>query len=239
MAEEAARLGAEIEQWLRQPRAEPLRQGIRVVLAGPPNSGKSSLLNHLAGRDRAIVSPEAGTTRDVIEAPVAWEGMPFLLVDTAGLRSEADGIERVGIERAEQQIGDADLLLWLGPPDDAPDHPRVLRLHSQVDRADRQLVPGGSLAVSAVTGVGIGELIRHLIVLGRDLLPAADAVPLNSRQADALAEVASALESMSTEHLELAAEALRQARSALNRVTGQAGVEDVLDALFGRFCLGK
>jgi tRNA modification GTPase len=234
----AQRLGAEIEEWLQRPRAEPLRTGIRVVLAGPPNSGKSSLFNHLAGRDKAIVSPEAGTTRDVIEAPIAWHGLPFLLVDTAGIRSEAEGLERTGIERAEQQIGGADILLWLGAPELAPRHPRLLRLHSQADRPDRQQVPEHSLAVSVVSGAGLGELTAQLVHLAKGLLSGADATPLNERQAAALADVATALTMVSAEHAELTAEMLRQARSALDRVTGQTGVEDVLDSLFGRFCLG-
>jgi tRNA modification GTPase len=235
----AQRLGAEIEEWLQRPRAEPLRTGIRVVLAGPPNSGKSSLFNHLAGRDKAIVSPEAGTTRDVIEAPIAWHGLPFLLVDTAGIRSEAEGLERTGIERAEQQIGGADILLWLGAPELAPRHPRLLRLHGQADRPDRQQVPEHSLAVSVVSGAGLGELTAQLVHLAKGLLSGADATPLNERQAAALADVATALTMVSAEHAELTAEMLRQARSALDRVTGQTGVEDVLDSLFGRFCLGK
>jgi tRNA modification GTPase len=236
---DAEQLGAEIAEWLQRPRAEPLRDGIRVVLAGPPNSGKSSLLNHLTGRDKAIVSPEAGTTRDVIEAPIAWQGVPFLLVDTAGIRSEAAGIERTGIERAEQQVGNADILLWLGAPENAPDHPRLLRLHSQVDLPERRSVPENSLAVSVVSGTGLDELVHLLLELAKSLLPDPGAVPLNTRQAAALCHVAVSLASASTDHPELTAEVLRQARADLDLVTGQTGVEDVLDALFGRFCLGK
>lgn len=239
LAKAALRLGEEVQQWLARPRAEPLRQGIRVVLAGPPNAGKSSLLNRLVGLDRAIVSPEAGTTRDVIEVPVALAGQPFLFIDTAGIRDEASGVERTGVARAEQQLAAADILLWLGSPATPPPHPRVLLVHSRADLPERRCVPPASLAVSTVTDIGMNELVERLIGLAAELLPTDGHVALNVRQAEALATAASSLAMVDPCSPELTAEALRQARAHLDRVTGRTGVEDVLDVLFARFCLGK
>jgi tRNA modification GTPase len=175
----------------------------------------------------------------VIEVPVSFAGIPFLLIDTAGLRTGGGAIESVGIQRAEQQIAAADVVLWMGRPEVAPDHPRIIRLHGQVDRLDRHDIPPGSLAVSSITGAGLESLVEQLTILGRTLLPEADVVALNDRQAKALREVADAVSSASPKELELTAEAFRQARSAIDRVTGSAGVEDLLDSLFRRFCLGK
>ena len=238
LAAEARGLRDELMEWLARPRAEPLREGIRVVLAGPPNAGKSSLLNALAGEDKAIVTPVAGTTRDVIEVPVAASGVPFILVDTAGLRQSSDVVERIGVERAQGHVRAADILLWLGDADQAPEHPNLLLLHPRADLPGRGAGAAGSLPVSALTGEGLEELWSELIARARQLLPAEGAAALNRRQAEAIAEAAEWLGHVSPD-LVLTAEALRGARAALHRVTGRAGMEDVLDALFGRFCLGK
>ena len=125
----AARLAALVRAFddlLAAPRVERLRDGVRVVVAGPPNAGKSSLVNALAGEDRAIVTSIAGTTRDVVEVPVALGGIPLVLVDTAGLRSSDDEVERIGIARARREIERADILLWLGAREDQPAHPCAL-----------------------------------------------------------------------------------------------------------------
>nr|WP_294167992.1 tRNA uridine-5-carboxymethylaminomethyl(34) synthesis GTPase MnmE [uncultured Sphingomonas sp.] len=235
----AQRLARELRAWLDQPRAERLKEGVRVVLAGPPNAGKSSLLNALAGDERAIVTELAGTTRDVIEVPLALNGMPLLLVDTAGLREAGDGVEQIGIRLAEQQISMADLLLWLGEPADVPAHPSPLIVHAQADRPERRVAPLGSLAVSAVTGAGLEELRSQLLVRAAALLPQEGQVALNQRQAAALEQVVQALNTASPGDVVLTADALRVARQALERLSGSAGIEEVLDALFGRFCLGK
>ena len=132
-----AALHAEWMGWLARPRAERLHDGIRVAIAGPPNAGKSTLINALAGRDAAIVSPMAGTTRDIIEVPLALSGMPFRIADTAGLHEgTGDLVEAEGMARARAWIDCADLLLWLGNPAEAPTHPGLCRVAAQADRAE-------------------------------------------------------------------------------------------------------
>ena len=237
LAADAQALASELGDWLARPRAEPLKEGVRVVVAGPPNAGKSSLVNALADSDKAIVTAIAGTTRDAIEVPLAIDGVPILLVDTAGLRDSDDVVEAIGVTRAEGQIQRADILLWLGEPDEAPAHPRLVRLHAQADiRAD---APVGSLAVSAVTGTGLADLATRIVAAARQLLPAEGEVALNRRQAGELAETHAALAEITGTDLVRTAEGLRIARGAFDRLDGRSGVEDMLDALFGRFCLGK
>lgn len=231
-------LAGELEAWLRRPPVERLREGIRVVIAGPPNSGKSSLLNVLAGREAAITSAIAGTTRDLVEAPTAIGGAPFLLIDTAGLRDSEDAIETIGVERARASLAATDLILWLGDPDGAPDRERTILVHAKAD-----MVPAdgrADIAVSAKTGAGVDALVELLVARSRALLPAEGEVAINARHRAALAEVREWLgEAEAAQDPLIVAEALRQARVALDRVTGRAGVEDMLDALFGRFCIGK
>ena len=237
LAADAQALASELGDWLARPRAEPLKEGVRVVVAGPPNAGKSSLVNALADSDKAIVTAIAGTTRDAIEVPLAIDGVPILLVDTAGLRDSDDVVEAIGVTRAEGQIQRADILLWLGEPDEAPAHPRLVRLHAQADiRSD---APVGSLAVSAVTGTGLADLATRIVAAARQLLPAEGEVALNRRQAGELAETHAALAEITGTDLVRTAEGLRIARGAFDRLDGRSGVEDMLDALFGRFCLGK
>jgi len=233
----AAAILGEIDTILARPPAERLRDGIRVVLAGPPNAGKSTLLNALAGRDAAITAPSAGTTRDVIEAPVAIDGIAYVLTDTAGLRAGTDTIERIGIERAEAAIEAADILLWLGPPSDCPPHPAALRIHPRADLAPNA-PPDSDLALSAVTGQGLGALVALLGERAARLLPREGDLAVNGRQREALRDCAAALRDPPTDPI-LLAESLRAACRALDRITGRAGVEDMLDALFGRFCIGK
>ena len=131
--ERLADLGDEIGAALSNPPAERLRDGIRVVIAGPPNAGKSSLLNALIGREAAITSSIPGTTRDLVEAPAAIGGIPFLLVDTAGLRESEDEIESIGIERARTSLLVADLILWLGDAQDAPTDGTVILVQPKAD----------------------------------------------------------------------------------------------------------
>jgi tRNA modification GTPase len=237
LAGEARRLAAELAEWLARPRAEPLKEGVRVVVAGPPNAGKSSLVNALAQSDKAIVTAIAGTTLDAIEVPLAIAGVPVLLVDTAGLRTSDDVVEAIGVSRAEGQIGRADIILWLGDEVQAPAHPRLIAIHAQSDR--RGKAPAGLLGVSAVTGDGLGELARRIVAAARTLLPAEGELALNRRQATELADARDALTAHEGSDLVRTAEALRLARSAFDRLSGRAGVDDMLDALFGRFCLGK
>ena len=240
LARDCGDLASELKAWLERPRIEPLKDGVRVVVAGPPNVGKSSLINAIAGQERAIVTDTPGTTRDHIEVPLALDGMPILLTDTAGLRESDEVVERIGIDRARSLVESADVLVWLGEPDEAPRHPRLIRVHARSDLAGRHEAPASSIAVSSVTGEGLNSLLAHVAELTRTLLPAEDAIALNRRQASELAEAHGALDAAApTTDSVLLAEHLRSARAAFDRLTGQAGVEDVLDALFARFCLGK
>ena len=237
---ECGALAKELAQWLGRPRSDPLRDGLLIVLAGPPNSGKSSLLNALVGYERAIVTDLPGTTRDHIEVAAALGGVPVRLTDTAGLRDSDEPVERIGVERARRLVELADVLVWLGEPGRAPDHPRLIRVHSRADLADRGPAPPDSLAVSAVTGLGREALTAAIAKHARSLLPAEGQLALNRRQADCLGEARDALViAAGTGDLVIVAEALRSARAAFNRLTGRAGVEELLDGLFGRFGLGK
>jgi len=233
-----AALEAELIEWLARPRIEPLKDGVRVVVAGPPNAGKSSLVNALVGEERAIVTAIPGTTRDHIEVPLALVGIPLLLTDTAGLRETDDEVEAIGVSRAESLIDAADVLLWLGEPEAAPSHPRTLKVHAKADIGGP--APVGSAAVSSITGHGLSELLGQIGALASALLPAEDAISLNRRQAAHIEEAADALDGAArAPDVVVIAECLRDARGAFDRLTGRAGVEDVFDAVFARFCLGK
>lgn len=234
------RLAAEIAALLDQPPAERLKEGVRVVIAGPPNAGKSSLLNALTGRDAAIISDVAGTTRDVIEAPIAIGGIPFLLTDTAGLREGGDAVERIGVDRARKRIEEADLLLWLGEPDFSPSGAHVIRVHAKSDLPGRGVPAGEAIAVSALRGDGIAMLIERISQEAERLLPMEGEVAANVRQRAAMELCLAQLRAIEIEEdLLVVAEMLRLARGALDEITGGAGVEDMLDSLFGRFCIGK
>jgi tRNA modification GTPase len=239
LAGEAKALADELGEWLARPRAEPLKEGVRVVAAGPPNAGKSSLVNALAESEKAIVTDIPGTTRDAIEVPLAIGGVPLVLVDTAGLRATGDTVERIGVARAEAQLGQADIVLWLGEPGESLSGEHVIRIHARADLLGRGEVPSGSLPVSAVTGQGLAELAERIVSEARNLLPAEGQLALNRRQAAQIAEAKAALAGVEDADLVAIAESLRLARSAFDRLSGRAGVEDMLDALFGRFCLGK
>lgn len=237
-ADEVRALAGEMEALLARPPAERLRDGVRVVIAGPPNAGKSSLLNALAQRDAAITSPIPGTTRDLIEAPMALDGLPYLLIDTAGLREGGiEEVERIGMERGRASLAAADLVLWLGDPADSPDRERTILVRSKCDLAEVGHGPG--IPVSAVTGAGLPSLIEIMAERARNILPAERDVVANARQRESLGLAARYLRNASGTDMVLAAEALRQARVELDRITGRAGVEDMLDMLFGRFCIGK
>lgn len=237
---DCAALGDELRAWLDKARVEPLKDGVLVVVAGPPNAGKSSLINVIAGSERAIVTDVPGTTRDFIEVPLSLGGVPVRLTDTAGLRQTNDQVEAIGVDRAGKLIEAADVLVWLGNSDDAFAHPRRLLVHAKADLSGREIGPDGSVPVSAVTGQGIALLLEEVGRLARSVLPSEDAIALNRRQAEHIAEAAAALDETAAGHdVVLIAESLRRARAAFDRVTGRAGVEEVLDTLFGRFCLGK
>jgi tRNA modification GTPase len=236
---DARTVASAIEAALGVPAVDRLRDGIRVVLAGPPNSGKSTLLNALARREAAIVSPIAGTTRDRIEVPVSRAGIPFVLTDTAGLRdSTGDVIEAIGIDRAGQAIAGADLVLWLG--DENPPEDRMLWLHARADVAGREDMPvGAALAVSAETGAGVQQIWELLVSRSAALIPGATDMALNQRQRSHCQEALEALGDIGASDELVVADALRRANVALARITGDVGIEAMLDALFSRFCIGK
>lgn len=233
-----ASLSGELSGWLARPRAELLREGYRVVLAGPPNAGKSSLFNVLTESEAAITAPTEGTTRDVLERGVALAGVPFTFVDTAGLRKDTpDAIEAIGIARAEAELARADLVLWLGPEGGGPDS--AWEIAAKADLADQQKVEPDH-RLSAETGEGIDALRLALVEHARAAMPKAGEVALNARQHGLVAEARDALGSIRQgEDLLLSAEKLRLARVAFDRLIGRASTEDMLDALFGRFCIGK
>ncbi len=223
---------------LSQPPAERLRDGVRIVVAGPTNAGKSSLINILSGREAAIASPVAGTTRDLIEIPVAIAGMPCLLIDSAGLRDAGGHVEQIGMARARAAIEAADLILWLGPPAEVPDRDRSILVRTKADLG--KMKGEGDVATSTVTGEGLDQLRALLEARVRRLLPPADAIALNARHRERIGEAVTELHAAAAQSEVLfIAEHLRQARIALDRITGRAGVEEMLDALFGRFCVGK
>lgn len=234
-------LTASIGQLLARPGAERLFDGVRVVFAGPPNAGKSTLINALAGREVAITSAIAGTTRDVIEAPVKIGGVAFVLTDTAGLRQgSGDEIERIGIERAQRRVGDADLVVWMDERSE-PDIPseKLIKIFARADEPGRSGAAPG-MRVSAVTGEGLAALAEMLVERARSLLPREGEVALTRRQREYLSHCHAALIAFAAESDELiAAEQLRLARQAVDELTGRAGTEEMLDALFGTFCVGK
>ena len=238
-------------------RGEILRDGFQVVIAGPPNAGKSSLLNILAKRDAAIVSDEAGTTRDIIEVHLDLEGYPVLVTDTAGIHKPRDRIEQEGIRRTISRAADADLIIWLmdaGFPN--PQLPHELAgkkpeslwwVYNKSDllqhRPENPAGRGDDLYISAKTGAGIDALAEKLACSIKDRAGTDGAVVVTrARHRLELERAAAALRHYlggDKRWLELRAEDLRQAADALGRITGRVDVEDILDQLFAEFCIGK
>ncbi|MEM6907628.1 MAG: tRNA uridine-5-carboxymethylaminomethyl(34) synthesis GTPase MnmE [Pseudomonadota bacterium] len=238
-AESIGTLVQNMEEWLVRPRAERLGEGYRVVLAGPPNSGKSTLFNALVESEAAITSPVAGTTRDVLERSVAIAGVPLCFVDTAGLReTDDDEIEAIGIGRAKEQMVAADLTLWLGEEGHGPRD--SWEIAAREDAPDFAAKRSPRFTLSAATGSGMECFKMALVEQARSSLPKPGEAALNARQHALVSETAAALlRARAPSDLLLIAEELRSARASFDRLLGRATTEDMLDALFGRFCIGK
>jgi len=243
-------------------RGERLRDGLVVAIAGPPNAGKSTLFNRLARREAAIVSPYAGTTRDVIEVHLDLDGYPLTILDTAGIRGSCEPVEQEGIRRARARAAEADLVLWVtdisaggrmgtemaqlkeGPPHWLIQN-KIDLLRSapaQSKRDEHEFI----FSLSATEGEGLEELIAALAQFATDLFAGGEnAVVTRARHREMLEQAVAALDRAVAEGAdaspreELIAEELRQASSALGRLTGRVDVEDVLDKIFRDFCIGK
>ncbi|MXO65655.1 tRNA uridine-5-carboxymethylaminomethyl(34) synthesis GTPase MnmE [Altericroceibacterium endophyticum] len=237
--EDIETLANAVHSRLKSPRAETLREGFRVALAGPPNAGKSTLFNALVESEAAITAPIPGTTRDVLVQPVSISGIPFSFVDMAGLRDETtDVIETIGIDRAQKEIDRADIVLWLGPEDQAPQGSWDIDAKSDDD--DRVPKTAPFLRVSAINGEGMDQIREALVDRARNAMPKPGDVALNSRQTLLLEEAERNLRQIvQLSDPLLVAENLRMTRAAFDRLIGRATTEDVLDTLFGRFCIGK
>jgi tRNA modification GTPase len=242
VAGEMAALHSEITTHLNDGRrGERLREGLVFAVTGRPNVGKSSLVNALAERDVAIVSPRPGTTRDALETRVVLGGVPVTLVDTAGLRESADEIEAEGVRRARARAAAADAVIVVeevGCCEPLCGAGEIL-VANKLDLGGP--VPAGAIAVSALTGEGMATLRQRLAAAARELTESAGPPPLT--QARHRAALQQAAERLATAQIadppELRAEDLRLALRALGRITGSVGVEDILDTLFARFCIGK
>ncbi len=233
----AVALAAEIAAVIDAPPVERLRDGIRVVIGGPPNSGKSTLLNLLGDRDAAIVSAISGTTRDRIDVSVTRRGVAYVLTDTAGLTATADPIEAIGVARAEDAIRDADILLWLG--DAIPPRADAIWIHARADVAGREGSPEGRAFAIAQSDGGSGERVwTALHDRAAAMLPREDAIALKRDQRRRCSVAVAALRDPTGDALILG-ENLRQARIALAAILGLDATGEMLDALFVRFCIGK
>ncbi|WP_108520091.1 tRNA uridine-5-carboxymethylaminomethyl(34) synthesis GTPase MnmE [Bradyrhizobium algeriense] len=244
----------EIEEVLAgQGRSEQLRDGLVVAIAGPPNVGKSTLMNQLARREVAIVSPHAGTTRDVIEVQLDLDGYPVTVIDTAGIRETDDPVEQEGVRRARARAADADLVLWLADSlQTAFDHDGaapIWRVRNKIDlEAARPLAEAGapglrSFDISASRGDGVPELIAALVDFAQRYFGGTEGGLISrTRQRKLLQETATSLQrclAVVGEGEELAAEELRMAALSLGRLLGRVDVEDILDVIFREFCVGK
>ena len=245
-------LQAEIREVLAaEARSERLRDGLVVAIAGPPNVGKSTLMNQLARREVAIVSPHAGTTRDVIEVQLDLDGYPVTVIDTAGIRETDDPVEQEGVRRARARAADADLVLWLADSSEGPTHDAAapvwtVRNKIDLERPSQPLAQSGeqsSFEISASRGDGVPDLIAALVGFAQTYFGGSEGGLIGrTRQRKLLQEtVASLGRSIEVvgEGEELAAEELRTAAHSLGRLLGRVDVEDVLDVIFREFCVGK
>jgi tRNA modification GTPase len=252
-----AQAAVDLDALLREAeRGQKLRDGLHAVIVGPPNAGKSSLLNALAGSERAIVSDQAGTTRDLLRETVRVDGVELTLVDTAGLRTGGDSIEREGMRRAEAELTRADLAIVVldarnvdtgraAVVDAIAEVPQRLWVMNKVDLLVETPPPDdGTVWVSARTGAGLETLHARLRVLAGVAGDGAEgAFSARARHVDALRraaqDLADARQSLDDDMLELAAEALRASHDALGEITGRVAPDDLLGHIFSSFCIGK
>ncbi|MTV17581.1 MULTISPECIES: tRNA uridine-5-carboxymethylaminomethyl(34) synthesis GTPase MnmE [Bradyrhizobium] len=244
-------LHEEIEQVLAgQGQGERLRDGLVVAIAGPPNVGKSTLINQLVKREVAIVSPHAGTTRDVIEVQLDLDGYPVTVIDTAGIRETDDPVEQEGVRRARARAAEADLVLWLTDSGDAKaGHGGVTPtwlVRNKIDLVRTTMGEGGSypeFRISAARGDGLSELIAALVGFAQDYFGTSEGGLISrTRQRGLLQETVESLQcsiDVVGQGEELAAEELRRAANSLGRLLGRVDVEDILDVIFREFCVGK
>lgn len=226
---------------------ERVREGAVVVLAGPPNAGKSTLLNAMARRDVAMVSPIAGTTRDALEVRLDLGGLPVTLIDTAGLHDSADPLEALGIERSRARIRDADLVLWLVPVGDPvgerPDGALLVR--TKADLSGQAMSPvGDELAVSALSGSGLDRVLALVEERARKAMAGGEsALVTRIRHRVELSTALGCLRRVATASIdsapELLAEDVRLALRALGRLTGRVDIDEIYDRIFSTFCIGK
>ncbi len=230
-----------------------LRNGIHIVIAGETNAGKSTLFNRWLGQDRAIVSETPGTTRDYLDAAVDWDGIPVRLIDTAGLRTSEEEIEQEGMKRTKSLLDQADVILWLWSPPDFlwPDveyfhHSNLMFVRNKSDLAaevPKVVLDESDTSISAKTGEGVAEL-QAMIIKKLGLTHYEESLGLEQRHARHLNDAAEALERSSTlasanVSEELIAVEIRAALDALSEITGRIAGDDVLNRIFGRFCIGK
>ena len=229
-------------------KAGAVRDGLKLVIAGPPNVGKSSLMNWLVGRAAAIVSPIAGTTRDVVERVIDFHGAQVLVSDTAGIRADtSDMIEAVGIDRAKTEVRDADILVWVTAPDliaeVGPARIPDVMVHNKSDLESSRMRNDSSIAVSVKYGHGLNQLTETLkkLIQARTAV-ANNALVVRNRHVAAVKETIRLLnDSLEDERrpLELIAEDLRKATRTISSITGRIDVEDLLGKIFSEFCIGK
>jgi tRNA modification GTPase len=251
--EDAARKLSEVRGALREvlaksSRGSLLRSGLHVAIVGRPNVGKSSLLNRLAGEERAIVTPIAGTTRDALRESILIEGVPLVIVDTAGLRGASDVVERMGIERTHQEMARSDLVVAVYEAgqsaeslDQLPAGVACLQVFNKLDLMPGFLAPPGAVAVSAKTGAGLQEL-RAALLKAAGWGDGGESVYLaRERHLRALQRAAAHLDAAAAElrRWEIFAEELRLAQEALSEITGTFTADDLLGEIFSRFCIGK
>jgi tRNA modification GTPase len=261
VAKVQALLGEIQEVLAAQGKSERLREGLVVAIAGPPNVGKSTLMNQLARREVAIVSPHAGTTRDIIEVQLDLDGYPVTVIDTAGVRETDDPVEQEGVRRARARAGEADLVLWLTDAQDEENRPQgtapVWMVRNKIDLdpagpdalgakeppGDLRGRGGADFRISASRGDGVQPLIAALVTFARDYFGSGEGGLIGrARQRKLLQETAASLHrsiSAVGEGEELAAEDLRVAAHSLGRLLGRVDVEDILDVIFRDFCIGK